>query len=103
MRSLPGRLGYSLLGGGEEGMSPAELRALPIVIHERRHGGGCKARPPPPREDLSADLSVRTRLLASSLLQLCSVLTAWPAPGSHPPRCSLSQLRSVPTCCLIPS
>ena len=35
--ALPGRLGYSLLGSGEEGMSPAELRALPIVIHERHH------------------------------------------------------------------
>lgn len=35
--ALPGRLGYSLLGTGEEGMTPAELRALPIVIHERHH------------------------------------------------------------------
>ena len=37
MRAAPGRQGYSLLRGGEEGMSPAELRALPVVIHERRH------------------------------------------------------------------
>ena len=37
LRTLPGRLGYGLLRGGEEGMTPAELRALPIVIHERRH------------------------------------------------------------------
>lgn len=34
---MPGRLGYSLLRGGDEGMTPAELRALPIVIHERHH------------------------------------------------------------------
>lgn len=37
LRTLPGRLGYGLLRGGEEGMTPAELRALPIVIYERRH------------------------------------------------------------------
>ena len=37
MRAALGRQGYSLLRGGEEGMSPAELRALPVVIHERRH------------------------------------------------------------------
>ena len=37
LRTLPGRLGYGLLRSGEEGMTPAELRALPIVIHERRH------------------------------------------------------------------
>lgn len=34
IRSLPGRLGYALMRGGEDGMTPAELRALPIVIHE---------------------------------------------------------------------
>ena len=34
---MPGRLGYSLLRGGDEGMTPAELRTLPIVIHERHH------------------------------------------------------------------
>lgn len=37
LRTLPGRLGYGLLRGAEEGMTPAELRALPIVIYERRH------------------------------------------------------------------
>ena len=30
-----GQLGYRLMAGGEEGMSPAELRALPVVIHEK--------------------------------------------------------------------
>ena len=35
IRSLPGQLGYRLMAGGEEGMSPAELRALPVVIHEK--------------------------------------------------------------------
>lgn len=37
IQSLPGRLGYALMRGAEEGMTPAELRALPIVIHEA-HG-----------------------------------------------------------------
>ncbi len=37
LRNVPGRLGYSLLRGGDEGMTPAELRTLPIVIHERHH------------------------------------------------------------------
>ena len=37
LRTLPGRLGYGLLRGSEEGMTAAELRALPIVIYERRH------------------------------------------------------------------
>jgi hypothetical protein len=37
IRNMPGRLGYSLLRGGDEGMTPAELRTLPIVIHERHH------------------------------------------------------------------
>ncbi len=46
MRAVPGRQGYSLLRGEhEDGMSPAELRALPVVIHERRH-----RRAPPPAE-----------------------------------------------------
>lgn len=35
IRSLPGHFGYRLMAGGEEGMSPAELRALPVIIHER--------------------------------------------------------------------
>ena len=67
MRSLPGRLGYSLLGSDEEGMSPAELRALPIVIHERHHHGRASAR----REDPPADLSV---LLSLALPPLCPPL-----------------------------
>ena len=37
VRGLPGRLGYSLMRG-EEGMSTAEMRALPVVIHERHSG-----------------------------------------------------------------
>ena len=44
IRALPGQLGYRLMAGGEEGMSPAELRALPVVIHEKhvrsRHQNG---------------------------------------------------------------
>lgn len=36
IRAMPGREGYALLRGGEAGMTPAELRALPIVIHEAR-------------------------------------------------------------------
>lgn len=35
IRSLPGHFGYRLMAGGEDGMSPAELRALPVVIHEK--------------------------------------------------------------------
>ncbi|KAK9809940.1 hypothetical protein WJX72_002135 [[Myrmecia] bisecta] len=38
MRHLPGRLGYSLMRGGDEGMTPAEMRALPVVIHEAPFG-----------------------------------------------------------------
>ncbi|KAK9810717.1 hypothetical protein WJX73_002159 [Symbiochloris irregularis] len=34
IRNLPGRLGYALMRGEADGMTPAELRALPIVIHE---------------------------------------------------------------------
>lgn len=50
MRGAPGRQGYSLLRGGEEGMSPAELRALPVVIHERRRRVPPRPPPPPPPE-----------------------------------------------------
>ena len=30
LRNFPRGLGYTLLHGGESGMSPAELRALPV-------------------------------------------------------------------------
>lgn len=35
IRSLPGHFGYRLMAGGEDGMTPAELRALPVIIHEK--------------------------------------------------------------------
>lgn len=40
LRSLPGHLGYRPLREGNDGMTPAELRALPIVVHEGAPGHG---------------------------------------------------------------
>ena len=34
---MPGQLGYEPLRDSNEGMSPAQMRALPVVMHEKRH------------------------------------------------------------------
>ena len=37
LQTVPGQLGYEPLRDSNEGMSPAQMRALPVVMHEKRH------------------------------------------------------------------